>query len=269
MQYTEKWFDGNRRLLYAWFSAMHTRVDLVVHAGEERTDLISIAGKTEKEISRIEAFANRFNKQSELSQVNRQAYNQAVPVSKELFSMLADCQQFHRQSSGYFDVTVNSMNSLAGGMNFLELDSAAKSVKFHHRDLLLDLSGYLKGYALSKVVGLLRSGGIENALINFGNSSVYALGNHPHGKGWRINSEDKGITSDLAFCNECLTTSGFRENREWPVINPLTGTTLGKGKQVSVLTSDSTVGEVVSKIACMAKEEELEELLKRFNAQIA
>jgi len=48
----------------------------------------------------------------------------------------------------------------------------------------------------------------------------------------------------------------------------MTGVVLEEGQQVSVLTSDPVVGEVVSKIACMAKEEELEELLKRFNAQI-
>jgi FAD:protein FMN transferase len=268
MHYTQKQFDGNRKLLYAWFQAMHTRIDLIVHTGDESIDLMDFVEKAGKETERIEAFANRFDENSELSHINQNAFTQVVPVSEELFKMLSDCQQFHRQSSGYFDISINSTNNLTEGMKYLELDSETQTVRFQHEDLKLDLSGYLKGYALGKMLGLVQLGGIENALINFGNSSVYALGNHPYGKGWKINSEANDLPIDQVLSNECLTTSGFRESREWPVKNPLTGAAPGKGKQVSVLTSDPVVGEVVSKIACLAKKEELEELLKRFNAQI-
>lgn len=268
MHYTQKQFDGNRKFLYAWFQAMHTRIDLIVHTDDETVDLMGIAEKAGKETERIETFANRFDENSELSYINQNAFTRVIPVSEELFTMLADCQQYHRQSSGFFDISINSTNNLPEGMKYLELDPETQSVRFHHKDLNLDLSGYLKGYALGRVVRLLKSGGIENALINFGNSSVYALGNHPYGKGWKINTEDNDLPVDRVLSNECLTTSGHRENREWPVINPLTGAALGKGMLVSVLSSDPAVGEVVSKIACLAKKEELEEFLKRFTAQI-
>jgi len=186
MYYSEKRFDGDRRLLYAWFQAMHTRIDLIMHTSDKTIDLTGIAEKAEKETGRIETFANRFDEHSELSHINQNAFTQAVPVSKELFTMLTRCQQFHRQSLGYFDISINSANKLTEGMKYLEVDTEAQSVRFQHEDLKLDLSGYLKGYALGKVVGLLKPGGIGNALINFGNSSVYALGNHPFGKGWKI-----------------------------------------------------------------------------------
>jgi FAD:protein FMN transferase len=268
MHYTEKRFDGNKRLLYAWFQAMHTRIDLMVYVINNETNLTHLAQNIEEEINRIETFANRFDEKSELALVNRNAYTNAVEVSDELLASLSQCQQFHQQSAGYFDITVNSLNHLTNGMNYIELDKEAKSVKFRHPDVLIDLSGYIKGYALGKVVDRLKATGVENALVNVGNSSIYALGNHPFGEGWKISTGEKETTNERSMKNECLSTSGYSENRKWPVKNPITGITIGEGRQVSVLTSEPVVGEVVSKIACLAMGEELENLLKQFDAQI-
>jgi thiamine biosynthesis lipoprotein len=43
-----------------------------------------------------------------------------------------------------------------------------------------------KGYAVDQVVEILRSRGIQSALVSSGTSSVYALGSPPGERGWQI-----------------------------------------------------------------------------------
>ncbi len=71
---------------------------------------------------------------------------------------------------------------------------------FHDRELLSTYLVSSKGYALETIKSILNECVIENALINMGNSSVLALGNHPVGTGWKVNN--------ILLHNECLTTSG-------------------------------------------------------------
>ena len=62
----------------------------------------------------------------------------------------------------------------------------AQSVFFQQAGTTINLSGFLKGYALDKIREILKVHIIANALINMGNSSVLALGNHPVGTGWKV-----------------------------------------------------------------------------------
>ena len=266
MQYAQKTFSGNKILLYAWFQAMFTRVDLMLYDDIERQDLISIAHEIEKEIVRIESFTNRFDENSLLSHVNRNAYHESVKLTPELFKILADCQLYKEQTSGYFDIATQMAGLKQIGVDEFVLDTENCSVKFLYSTVKLDLSGYIKGYALGSVIRLLKEKNIANALINIGNSSIFAMGNHPAGEGWKVAVPATNL--ECVLKNECLTTSGNSVDTKWPIINPLTGNAAEIKLPVSVITADPAIGEVLSKVANLAPEAELDLLLRKFNARL-
>lgn len=267
MQLSQKILSDNKQLFYAWFSAMFTRVDLIFCTEAEREDLKDIAQDISDQIDRIEAMANRFNEGSELSKLNAGAYENEMSVSEELSDILADCRMYHQQSLGYFDITVNSLNGYRGGAAAVQLNAERQTVRFLHPDVQLDLSGYIKGYALRIVKQLLEKENITDALVSMGNSSVFALGNHPFGKGWKVSRPETDKETSCVLFNECLTTSGNKAQTKWPVLNPLSGKADEEKSPVSVITDDPAVGEVLSTALYVADEEQRAVFLKNFEGR--
>lgn len=245
---------------------MFTRVDIVIYDSATRKDLMGIVEKIEAEIARHESIGNRFDDKSELSIINRNAYQNEMPVSDELFRIIRECMEYNKKSLGYFDITVNSLNGFRNGAEAIELNKQKQTIRFLHPDIRLDLSGFIKGHALRSVLGILKAGNISNALVNLGNSSVFALGNHPYGNGWKINIS--GTNAECVLCNECLTTSGNESGKQWPVKHPLTGEAPENKQPVSVITTDPAIGEAVSTAAYLAGATDLNIILKRFNAKL-
>ena len=50
----------------------------------------------------------------------------------------------------------------------------------------VDTGGIGKGYAVDRIADLLAARGITRALINFGHSSIYAMGSPPAKSTWRL-----------------------------------------------------------------------------------
>jgi len=248
IQFLRKSQANGKNLLYAWFEAMHTRVDLLLYAGISHSDLESIASSIQDEICRIEKKANRFDSGSELYYLNKYASVQECPVSEELAEMIGECLLFHSKTFGCFDITVNSFNNFRSGTDNIRLDTEKKTIFFQHPDIQIDLNGYVKGYALRTVAQMLRNNQIHDALINFGNSSILATGNHPYGEGWSVGMDPEFEKSGNAITlfNECLTTSGNRLKNQRHIINPETGKFVDKAATVSVITSDPALGEILS-----------------------
>lgn len=267
MQYSQKLLDDNKKLLYAWFSAMFTRVDILISADISRNGLVDIAEQIKNEIQRIEAFANRFDENSELSLVNRNAFINEMTISAELFNIVDECLLYNKNTLGYFDITVNSTNGCKDRTSNIHLDKEKLTIKFLHPDIRLDLSGFIKGYALRAVHNLLLSENIHNSLINIGNSSILALGNHPYGAGWKISFLDVKTTNDCVLHDECLTTSGNKEQTKWPILHPHTGLPIAKKQQVSVITDDPAIGEVLSTALYIATAKEKTLILKRLKGK--
>lgn len=265
MQFSEKIFDGNKKLLYAWFSAMFTRIDVILCAAAGDENLIEIATRIQDEILRVEAFANRFDEASELSRVNRNAFENEIVVTEELYRIIDECLGYNQQTLGYFDITANSLNNFRAGAESVILREENHSVRFLHPDVQLDLSGYIKGWSLRAVSEILHEEKIRNALVNAGNSSVLTLGNHPYGKGWKIANPATG--AECVLTDECLTTSGNHENTKCPVINPLTCEAEVR-KPVSVVTVDPALGEVLSTALYLADDAERGQILGQFAARI-
>ena len=56
MQFSHKTLPDGRNFLYAWFSAMFTRIDLIIIKKVSESELEGIVQKIETEVLRIETF---------------------------------------------------------------------------------------------------------------------------------------------------------------------------------------------------------------------
>jgi len=228
--------------VYAWFEAMHTRVDILLKCTSSHRCLLEALDRLRATVERVEQAGNRFAADSEIAAFNRLPAGEKMRISPLLHDILSRCLRFHTLTSGIFDITVNSAGHTPhtiGALHVADDLSAWKDTS----DVNVELSGFLKGYALEMMRPILRDSGIDDALVNMGNSSVMSIGDVP-----------------FHVRNGCLTTSGNDSAGRRHIIDPLTGEFIeGKGI-VSVVTGDACSGEVLSTslfIADKAQEEAL------------
>lgn len=233
---------------YAWFEALHTRVDLLLFGNLDETGFERVEEEVLVCLDQVAAMGNRFDPQSELSQAvcsASQALGQPIPISAELFGLLERCLLANSETDGLFDITVNSPRFEPGLIDAVELKkaifrdnttecgergTAGGSLCLHREGIIIDLSGVLKGYALERVRLLLSALGIRDALVNLGNSSILSIGSNP---------------SDIPS-GYVLTTSGNATAERRHIRNPLTAAFIEGACQVSVTTVDAVEGEISS-----------------------
>lgn len=107
VQYIYKQIDTCKTIYYAWFEAMHTRIDLIL-CNQPQVDSLAVTEEIYNEIERIERLGNRFNPTSEISLINRLASGTAIEITAELFSILSECIEYNRKTDRVFDVTIHS-----------------------------------------------------------------------------------------------------------------------------------------------------------------
>ena len=225
---------------------MHSRIDFVALVDDKPEPLaIDIASRMAEEIRARESAANRFNPDSELSRARAATAEKPTVISNRLAGILDFAIKSHARSLGFFDITVGSLNHSANTINSVELSLDNSTLFLNQSDVCLDLSGMLKGYALEAIRPILSDAGIDNALVNFGNSSVMAIGNAPSADGWNVAFADSD-GSGISLHDECLTTSGNNSPGRRHIVNPTTGSMVEGVGQVAVVTPDAASGEVLS-----------------------
>ena len=232
-------------LFYAWFSSMHTRIDLIFYGKGNEDFYLATTQSIQQILDNLEQTGNYFDPSSELSLINRMANIKPVPVSNHLYQIIKLCQTFNTQTLGCFDIAINSPDYEQGFLDAVLLSEEHHTVFFEKADIILDLSGILKGYALDCVRDYLVSEHISNALINMGNSSVLALGDQPHGKGWKIDFQH-GSVHTIVLHDECLTTSGNNTNERKHIISPFTHSYVEGKREIAVVTESGALGEALS-----------------------
>jgi FAD:protein FMN transferase len=233
-----------------------------------------------EEARRIDRMLSNYRPGSELSRVNEQAANQPVKISQELFDLLDACIAYSRASEGTFDITVAPLMKVWGfykdsghlphraevraalgqiGYRNIELDPASHTVHFARHGVSLDPGGVGKGYAVDKMVGVLRKNGVDCALVSAGGSSIYGMGAPPDNpKGWCVRIRDpkdeKKTAAEVYLRNESLSTSGNYEKFFWAegrlyshIMDPRTGFPAEGMLSVSVVAPKTLDSEVWAK----------------------
>ena len=236
--------------------------------GYDRVKMEAAADAAFDEVRQLDDLLSNYKPDSEWSQVNQRAAEGPVKVSPELFRLLSDCMEFSRQSDGAFDITVGPLMKIWGfykgtghlphrpeilaamskvGYRHVHLDPAARTVRFDRAGVELDPGGIGKGYAVDRMVDVLRQNGVEDALVAGSASSIYGMGAPPtEPRGWRVEIKDPKHTNRTvaeAFLKDLsMSTSGsyekfFRaEGRVYAhIMDPRTGYPARGSLSVSVM----------------------------------
>jgi len=215
--------------------AMGSTFTVVAYGGDAQ-QLEEGLEATFEEMYRLDRMLSNYRSSSEWSRVNRLAAEQPVAVSEELFTLLQRCVEFSRQSEGAFDISVGplmkiwgfyrgsgrlpSKTEIAGalskvGYQNLELDPAARTVRFRTPGVELDPGGIGKGYAVDRMIERLKAHGITSAMISAGSSSIYGLGAPPSDTGWTVKIRDPRrytqTVAEVKLKDGSLSTSGDYE----------------------------------------------------------
>ncbi len=235
--------------------AMGTTYTVVVY-GHQMVQMRSALDAAFGEVHRVDRMLSNYRTDGELADVNRYAAERPVRVTPELFTVLSECERYSRESEGTFDITVGPLIKVWGfyrgtgrladkqevaralemvGYSKVVLDAADSTVRFVRPGVELDLGGIGKGYAVDRMVTMLKENGISIALVNGGGSSIYGLGAPPsQQRGWEINIRDPNspskVVAEVYLKNESISTSGssekffMAEGRLYShIMNPRTG----------------------------------------------
>jgi len=261
----------------AWFSdqqdKMGTRVGVQLWLDDEHRARALISASM-AELDRIEAKMSTYIADTEISRINRGAAREPVPVSRELFVLIRRALKLSDTTGGVFDITYDSVGSLydfrarvhpsesdierhLGQIDYhhVVLDEGTQSVRFTVPGVRINLGGIAKGYAVERVIALLRKAGVRHALANAG-GDTRLLGDRmgrPWVVGIRDPDHDGGLVTRLALDDEAVSTSGDYERffiedgvRYHHIINPATGHSAGKVRSVTIVGPDATMTDGLS-----------------------
>ena len=140
-------------------------------------------------------------------------------------------------------------------------------ISFSNFSVTLDFGGFAKGYALKKIQEILLRGNIENAFVDFGNSSIMGIGHHPYGDCWKVSLQNPYTQQTLdEFCltDNTLSTSGNTEQYTGHIINPLTGIYNEQKKVTSILSDNPLDAEILSTVWMIADDQQREQINENF-----
>lgn len=234
---------------------MGTRLD-AVFTGIDKAHAEMLSTLIRNELEALENILSIYRPDSELSLLNKTAVDKDISVSTRLYDCLVSCMDYYRLSSGVFDAAAAGQDG-SPGMSLVEINETKKSVRYHHRNIKIDSGGFGKGQAMKDVQGILLAEGISDALISFGESSVLALGRHPHGSYWPIavSSIFEPVSSvKVARLNDMsISTSGtgFADSKggfepSCNIIDPRSGNAVVEPRTASVISGDPLEAEILS-----------------------
>ena len=167
--------------------AMGTRFEAVL-LGEDAGFLRAAGEEALELISDEHVRLSRFEADSVVSHVNRNAHKDWVGVDGDFAQLLRLCGEIFSASDGAFDPTVTS--SASSAWQAVELDG--QRVRFLSPGLALDFGAIAKGWALDLARAALLDAGVSRGLLHGGTSSVMALGAPPDQDGWGVSLGEGG-----------------------------------------------------------------------------
>lgn len=225
----------------------------------------------------IDRLTNRFQAESDIAAVNRNAGTAPVVVKDDVYRIVATALNWSEQTGGAFNILIGAAMDLWGfgskqprvpetgelaailpltDYHQVQMDDAKSTVFLPRQGMVIDLGGIAKGYATDKAVSVLRELGIRDALINAG-GNVYALGNRADGTTWKVGIQDprnpQGIKAVLQAGDAALVSSGDYQRyfevagiRYHHILDPATGSPARASAGTTIIMDSATVADVLS-----------------------
>lgn len=254
---------------------MGTLMDLTVYAPSEQEGRRLIDGAF--------AIAERLNRElstwipeSPISVFNRQRGTALTRVSPDIYTIVERSRTLSSRTQGAFSITVrplvdlwelsakrNALPSAAELAKVKDLVSpeslevvSLDSIRKRHPEVMIETGGIGKGFAVDAMLTFLRERGVTAAFINFGRSSIGAIGAPPGEPGWVVDVSlvEGRVDSRVRLRDETLSVSRARGNpfvvagRSFAhIFDPATATPVVASRGAAVRGSSATDGEAYVK----------------------
>ena len=175
---------------------MGTSVEVIVWS-PDRDAAEKAVERAYAEIERIEKKLSVRKKDSEIVEINQSAGAKPVKVDDEMYRLIRESKRFSEMSGGAFDISVQGLGDIwdfnRPGFREPGPDRVKKGlervdyrkIRLNERDstvfleeggMEISLGGIAKGYAVDRVVGILRESGIKGASSVRGGTSSPLVG---------------------------------------------------------------------------------------------
>ncbi|KAB3530228.1 FAD:protein FMN transferase [Alkaliphilus serpentinus] len=257
-------------------SILGTFGQIRVFAASEKKGIKAIEAAF-KRIQYVEDTMSTSVNDSDVHQINQAAGEASVKVAPETIKVIEAGIKYHQITGGRFNILLGSLIELWGigkphqkVPTDVEIDEARKHIdiqqieitnnKVHLKDsdMLMDLGGIAKGYAVDEAVKVLKDHGVKSGFVNMG-GDVYAIGSKPDGSPWYIGVQNPIIGANnsiirVPLVDRSIVTSGdyeryFVENGEryHHIIDPATGKPSRKQLvSVTILSDKGMDGDALS-----------------------
>lgn len=240
-----------------------------------------------------------------LATINRLAGGEPVAADEKLIDFLLFAKEMYGATDGYVNVMMGSVLTLwhdfrervsdgdasvlppteeelaaaraHTAIDALRIDRDAKTVCITDKDASLDVGAMAKGYAAARAAELLRARGADSYVINAGGNLVI-LGAHPDGTPFSTvirNPRGDGYAATVSLADTSFVTSGDYERyvtlngvRYHHIIDKDTLAPATRFSSVSVMASDSGVGDALSTALFCMPYEAGRALAERFGAEV-
>lgn len=257
--------------------------------GEDRAvrAAFDIAGRAERVMSRHDS-------QSPLSRLNRQ--DRAAGVrSAELASVVRTARDLAGQLWGAFDPTVAPLLQVwraAARRGRLPCESEVQRalarvgaagllvigdhIAFAHPGMGMDLGGLGKGLALDQISAMLRQAECASMFVNFGESSLVAIGQLPRDR-WRVVLRHPfgGFAGEFPLRDRACSTSAtlgqtvrVKGRALSHIVDPRTGRPVSYTAQVTVLAQSAAVAEAVSTALLVLGRRAIDQVSHQMNVDV-
>jgi thiamine biosynthesis lipoprotein len=256
---------------------MGTFANITVVAADSKTARACVEAAFSR-LEHVDEVMSDYKADSQLSQVNRDAFNKPVPVDDDLFEVLRIGTDYSRKTEGTFDITVGPVVDLwrqaeelkrlptetqlaqarsKVGFEKLILNQAEKTVRFEVDGMRLDLGAIAKGYAIDLAVEAMQKAGAIGGLIDVG-GDVRCFGQPSDNKeNWLVGLQDPTADDRLLLVlklrDMSVATSGsyrrFTEidgKRYSHIINPAAGSNADELVSVSIVARTATAADALA-----------------------
>ena len=241
-----------------------------------------IAEKIIFEVQEIEKKFSRYQPDSIISVINKNAGIAAVEVDQETAALIDYAAECWRQSEGLFDISSGILRQVWDFKNKrvpqeAELEKILpligwEKVNWNNPHIFLtapgmeiDFGGIGKEFAVDKLSGLMHGLGLESALINLG-GDVRVLGPQPDGSSWNVGVQHPRKTHEtiagIFIAKGAIATSGDYERsfelngkRYSHILNPKNGMPVESFQSVTVISESCLVSGSLATLAMLKGEE--------------
>ncbi len=251
---------------------------------DKEADAAKAAEAVFDEMKRLDATMTTWTDTSEVSKVNAAAGDKPVKVGPETLEVIERALDISKKSNGLFDISFGAFKGvwkfdedIDGSLPTEEavkerlklvdyknivVDHAKRTVFLKKKGMLINLGGIAKGYAVDKVVKLLKKRGFKDFMVQAGGDMYVSgkKGNDP----WVVGIRDPRGERDDMFAlmpiqDHSFSTSGDYERgfvkdgvRYHHILDPRTGHPAHASRSVTIRTKDAFTADAWSKVMFIA-----------------